>query len=138
MTGLELDLREARVVAAELVEIEHRAMAGVAENDRHQRTIGPRNAQDRDIVIVRPLKREALPQLRNIGLAVGAAIHGEIRAAGAPCEPGVGQPAQCLAGDFDHRVFEPPRVVGDAPSLGVVDPVHRQEVRADHRAAMRV
>ena len=45
---------------------------------------------------------------------------------------------QRLAGDFEHGLLEPTRVVGDPRSLGVVDPVHRQQVGADDGAAMRV
>ena len=138
MSRLELDLGESGVVAAELVEVEHGAMAGVAEDDRHQGAIGPGDAEDRDVVVVGPLEGQLFPEPGDVLLAIGAAIDGEVAAAVRPGEPGVGQMAQRLSGHLHDGVLEPFRVLGDPAALGVVDLVHRQQVRADDGPAMGV
>ena len=87
MTVLELDLGKPGVIAAELVEVEDRAMAGVAEDDRQKLTVRPGDSQHRHVVVDGPLQGHPPAQVGNVGFLVGAAVDGEIAAARAPGEP---------------------------------------------------
>ena len=89
-------------------------------------------------MIVGSLEGQPLAEFGDVGLAIGAAIDGEVGAARAPRESARRGDGPAPRRPRSRRRLPATRVLGDPSAFGVVDPVHRQQVGADDGTAMGV